>query len=198
MFLRAPALACALVGVALLGGCPAPDASSGLGSTSAPDQFLDYNEFVCHVEPVLIRHCSYLACHGKETHGLRIYSLGKLRRPAPTTRQARSNDPLTADEVELNFESASGMVYAARASDRSPDNINIIKLPLLSRPLAARLGGDEHQGVAVFPAWPAATLAADPEWSALLAWVSGAKQPNPVSADCAAVFDEMGLTPRSR
>src|ERR1700733_14991828 len=84
-------------------GCPAPDPTTGLATKQLPDQVLDYNEFVCHVQPVLIKRCSYLACHGSASHALRIYSPGKLRIGDPQTRAARSG-ALTSDEVEANFE----------------------------------------------------------------------------------------------
>jgi hypothetical protein len=181
---------------ALVAGCaPDPATQGGLTVTVHPDRFLDYNEFVCHVQPVLIKRCSYLACHGQADHAFRVYSLGKLRLGGATTRSERSTVPLSTDEVERNFESASGVLYGASADDRQ--RINVQTLPLLSRPLAARFGGDEHQGVAVFPTWPNPTPDTDQEFIYLLNWVAGAGQPNPVDPDCAALFNAMGLSPRS-
>lgn len=176
-------------------GCPAPDPAGGLATTKPPDQLLDYNDFVCNVEPVLIKRCSYLGCHGNADHGLRVYSLGKLRLGDASTRQARSNTPLSADEVELNFESASGMVYGTSAVNRMAPNIPLI--PILSKPLAARFGGAEHQGVAIFPTYPNTTLDSDGEWNALRDWVTGAAEPNPPVPSCVALFAAMGLSPRS-
>jgi hypothetical protein len=66
-------------------------------------------------------------------------------------------------------------------------------VPLLAKPLARRAGGAEHHGVGVFPVYPAQTLADDPEWNQLVAWVSGAFQPVPVDSDCATMFDNLGL-----
>jgi hypothetical protein len=178
--------------VALLAGCPALDPAHGLVTTAAPAQLLDYNDFVCDAEPVLIRRCSYLACHGSAEHALRIYSPGKLRlvdAPDRATRDAR----LTADEVERNFESAVGTVYAASASERqNPDD----HVPLLVKPARASVGGSEHHGVGIFPVYPAQDLGHDPEWGALAGWVAGKKQPSPVSPDCAALFMKMGLQPK--
>lgn len=189
-----PLVRAALVAaVAVLGGCPALDPNGGLTTTSPPDQFLDYNQFVCAVEPVLIRRCSYLACHGNADHALRIYSPGKLRLGDTSTRAARDAQ-LTQDEVERNFESASGVIYGSSAQARATPIP--AQVPLLSKPLAARAGGSEHHGIGVFPVFPAATLGDDAEWQALVAWVGGAKQPSPVDNDCNGVFMLMGLTPR--
>jgi hypothetical protein len=170
------------------------DTTGGLAVTAHPDQFLDYNEFVCHVQPILIKRCSFLACHGDSHHAFRLYSLGKLRMVDTPTRAARSVQLLSADEVEANFESTSGLLYANSAAERSAADLS--KVLLLGQAMAAKFGGSEHKGVAMFPAWPAATPDDDPEWQALKAWVAGAKQPSPVEPDCAAWFALMMLSPR--
>jgi hypothetical protein len=180
-----------LRGVAIfvfLAGCPQPDPSRGLQTTLV----LDYNEFVCSVEPVLIRRCSYLACHGNPDHALRIYSPGKLRLAAPSTR-LQLDTRLSADEVTRNFESAVGTVYAASPADRQSATDYV---PLLVKPVRAAFGGSEHHGVGIFPVAPAPDLDHDAEWNALTAWVRGKKQPSPVEADCAALFQKMGLAPK--
>ena len=186
---RLPLLSLMLVTVA---GCPAVDPAAGLPTTAPPDSFLDYNGFVCTVQPVLIKRCSYLACHGNEGHALRVYSLGKLRFGDTSTRAARSQVQLSADEVERNFASASGMVYGASLADRQ--SLRLAHLPLLAKPLAARAGGEEHLGVAVFPTYPNVDVGADPEYLALAAWVQGA--PYTVDARCKTLLDTMGLKPR--
>ena len=174
-------------------GCPAPDPSGGLPNTGSVDNFLDYNDFVCNVEPVLVKRCSYLACHGNDAHALRVYSLGKLRAGPTDTRKQRSFDLLTSDEVEANFASASGMVYGATNDQRA--QLVLDALPLLRKPLAARSGGDEHLGVAIFPTYPSTDPGQDPEFLALAAWVQGAKQ-SPPDAACKAMFTAMGINPR--
>ena len=187
----APRLVVVLL-VAAAAGCPAPDATSGL-VTSSFDQRLDFNAFVCEVQPVLIRRCSFTACHGAADHALRVYSLGKLRLGDPATRKARSNTLLTSDEVQRNFESAAGMM--TRTVARAPSDPLASDVPLLHRPLAAAFGGAEHQGVAMFPAWPATTLEADDEWQALVRW-SEARVGAPPSQPCLDFFDAQGLVPR--
>ena len=183
----------AVIVVLTLAGCPALDPKQGLATTGSPDAFLDYNAFVCNVEPVLVRRCSYLACHGNADHALRLYSPGKLRQTDDGTRDGR-DARLTAAEVELNFESVSGLLYAASAAERMQADVQHI--PLLGKPLKASFGGAEHHGVGIFPVYPATTLADDADWQALIGWVGGHKQSSPVDADCQTVFTMMGLTPR--
>jgi hypothetical protein len=174
-------------------GCPALDPSHGL-VTTPPDQLLDYNDFVCSVMPVLIKRCSYLACHGNEIHALRIYSPGKLRLGDPTTRLAR-DALLTADEVERNFESAAGFVLSATPAQRNPPDVQ--QVLLLGKPLKASAGGAEHHGVGIFPTYPNTDANADPEFQALLAWVAGAKlDANKLTDDCTRVLATLKLKPR--
>jgi hypothetical protein len=173
-------------------GCPANDPATGL-ATTPPDQLLDYTQFVCTVQPVLIRRCSYLACHGNADHALRVFSVGKLRLGDASTRALR-DAPLTADEVERNFQSATGLVLPASAEARQAEDVS--QVPLLLKPLASRFGGSEHHGLAIFPVYPATMPANDPEWQALVSWVGGAKQPSPPTQDCQNLLTALGLSPR--
>jgi hypothetical protein len=188
----APVAAMLLLG-GWLAGCPSYDGTTPNLQTTPPDQFLDYNAYVCDVMPVLIRRCSYLACHGNPDHALRIYSSGKLRLGPTATRNDR-DAPLSAMEVELNFESTSGILESTTAADRAQPDLT--KVLLLQKPLAARFGGGEHHGVAVFPVFPARDLASDPEWQALVGWVAGGAQPKPPIQSCLDLFTSLNLTPR--
>jgi hypothetical protein len=173
-------------------GCPALDNSHGLVTTAPPAQLLDYNEFVCEVQPVLIRHCSFLGCHGQAAHALRIYSPGKLRLDDSAVTRAARDGALSADEVERNFESAVGTVYAAQPSDRqNPDD----HVPILVKPTRASFGGSEHHGVGIFPVYPAADLAHDAEYALLAAWVAGKKATGSEPA-CVDMFGKLGLMPK--
>jgi hypothetical protein len=193
-----------LLAALLLGACPAPDPNKGLGTTPPPDQLLDYNQFVCAVQPVLIRRCSFLACHGNPDHALRIYSPGKLRIDDSGKRNDR-DAVLNKDEVELNFQSASGLVLSASADARAAPDLQ--QVLLLGKPVARRAGGAEHHGVGVFPVYPAHDLSDDPEFLALANWVGGAKQPTAVDPAtqqvkvtdpaCAQMFMILGLSPRA-
>jgi hypothetical protein len=173
----------------LLSGCPAPDPNKGID----PNAQLDYNYFVCNAQPVLIRRCSYLACHGNPQHALRVYSPGKLRLTDDGTRNGRDSG-LTANEVDLNFQSASGLALTATAEERAAPNLQ--KVLLLGKPVARRAGGAEHHGVGIFPVFPARSLSDDVEFAALVQWVQGAVQPKPLEKACQDIFDTMGLQPR--
>ncbi len=186
------AFAIFLVG-GLATGCTS-SVPNGLSESAGPDQFLDYNQFVCAAQPVLIRNCSFLACHGDAHHAFRLYSLGKLRLGDAATRVERSTELLSVDEVEANFASTSGLLYATTASDRQTGDLD--RVLLLGQAMAARFGGSEHKGVAMFPEWPAATPAEDAGWLALKAWVAGARQPSPPEPGCAALFQQMQLQAR--
>jgi len=173
-------------------GCPSLDQSKGLQKVPAAQSY-DYNAFVCDAMPTLIRRCSYLACHGNVDHGFRVYAPGKLRVGDPTTREGR-DAPLTADEIDRNFQSAVGMTRAANATER--DQANAGKIPLLEKPLAARFGGAEHHGVAVFPVYPKVAPEDDPEWLLLVNWVGGSKEASPPPKACADFFAALGAPPR--
>jgi len=174
----------------VVAGCPAPDNSHGLVTTGPPSTLLDYNEFVCEVQPVLVRRCSFLGCHGNADHALRIYSPGKLRLDESAATRAARDAKLTATEVMRNFESAVGVSYFSQPADRQSPND---KVPILAKPARASVGGSAHHGVGIFPVSPAQTLADDPEWNALVGWVTGKKQ-SPPDATCKAFFNTSGLT----
>jgi hypothetical protein len=179
--------------VLLLCGCPTPDPTKGINPNNQPDALLDYNYFVCNVEPVLVRHCSYLACHGNPLHAFRVYSPGKLRLTDDGTRNGRDSG-LSSNEVELNFQSASGLVLSATPEERALPDFQ--KVLLLGKPLARRSGGAEHHGVGIFPYYPARNIADDTEFAALVQWVQGSVQTTPLDANCQGVFDSMGLQPK--
>lgn len=175
-----------------LAGCPAPDNSHGLVTTSPPSTLLDYNEFVCEVQPVLVRRCSFLGCHGNPDHALRIYSPGKLRLDDTSASRADRDKKLTPLEVQRNFEAAVGVSYFAQPADRQAPNDRV---PILAKPARASVGGSEHHGVGIFPVYPAQDLAHDPEWGALSSWVAGKKATGSEPA-CADMFMKLGLKPQ--
>lgn len=183
-----------LLSLLLLAGCPKKDESQGLQPPpdNNVDSLLDYNEFVCDVMPVLVKRCSYLGCHGNVDHAFRVFSVGKLRANDAMTRNDR-DAPLTLLEIKLNFESAVGVLLDSTADDRA--TLNLAKLPLLQKPLAARYGGAEHHGVAIFPI-AGKTPDNDPDWQPLIAWVGGATQKPPVQS-CSDFFMSLGATPGS-
>jgi hypothetical protein len=175
----------------LASGCSL-NPNQGLQTAPAAETY-DINGFVCEAMPVLIRHCSYLGCHGNAQHALRIYSPGKLRASDVVTRADRDAS-LTAAEVEANFDSATGVLLAGKPPNGQ--SLDLQTAPLLQKPLRAAFGGDEHHGVGIFPFPPATTLAGDPEWNALLGWAAGGKEPKPLSSDCANLFMAIGVSPK--
>jgi hypothetical protein len=118
---------------------------------------LDETKFHCHVEPLLIRDCSYLACHGNAGFPLRIYSVGKLRAGDASTLEARTA-PLTDAERHANFLSAAAFAFGGVAPD---DNL------LLRKPMPTEAGGYEHLGGATF------TGPDDTRAAALRSWLAG-------------------------
>jgi hypothetical protein len=174
----------------LLAGCPALDPSQGFDPNAQP---LDYNYFICDAQPVLIRRCSYFACHGNPQHAFRLYSPGKLRLTDDGTRNTRDSQ-LSSDEVQANYQSAMGLVLSSTPEQRAlPDVQHVL---LLGKPLARRAGGSEHHGVGIFPVFPAQNPADDPEWNALVQWVQGSAETKPLRMDCQNIFDTMGLQPQ--
>jgi|GEM_PF-743824 len=173
-----------------LAGCPAPDPNGGLPPTTSA-QSLDWAGFVCNAQPVLLRHCAFSACHGNADHALRLYSPGKLRRAAIVTRQDRDTT-LSATEVADNYLSTGGLVWPTTGVGPITDPAQI---QLLGKPLATSFGGSQHQGIAVFPVYPADIPGNDPEWKALRDWAEGTKAARPFNADCQALFDALQLDP---
>jgi hypothetical protein len=176
--------------LATLAGCSLEHAP---GAYPSSGEQLDYNGFVCNVMPTLVRRCSYLGCHGQADHALRVYSPGKLRLVDDGTRAGRDR-ALSADEVQRNFDSAAALALDATPAQRQSGDARHVLL--LGKPLRARFGGGEHHGVGIFPVWPVAEPTKDPEWSALVAWVGGARVATPLSGDCATTFATLQLTPR--
>jgi hypothetical protein len=127
------------------------------GGAPDPSGTLAEPVFRCNVEPILIRDCSYTACHGNAGFALRVYSPGKLRarRPANIDEAIAA---LTPAERHANFTSAAAFAFGGVAAD---DNL------LLRKTIPSPDGGFEHQGGAVF-AGPD-----DPAYLAIRAWLSG-------------------------
>jgi len=122
-----------------------------------PSTKLDENVFCGTVQPILLRQCSYAACHGQAGTALRVYAPGGLRAMPPATLDEQNN-PLTAAEEHANFTSASGFAVTAPNVD---DNF------LLKKPLPSSAGGFEHSGGAIYSG------TSDPQYMAIRAWLSG-------------------------
>jgi hypothetical protein len=127
---------------------------------------LDRATFDRCVAPILIRNCSFNACHGNEGFALRVYSVGKLRFPGTANTQDARTQPLTQAENDANYQSAIAFTYGGPSA---ADNL------LVRKPLPAAAGGFEHVGGAIFSGTD------DPCAQQLRAWLSGisAECPNP-------------------
>jgi len=127
------------------------------GSAPDPAKTLDETVFRCNVEPVLVRECSYGACHGMTQSALRIYSPGKLR-AAPAANLDDAIKALTDSEHHANFLSSAGFAFGGV----SPDTNFLVRKPLPSSD-----GGYEHLGGAIF------TGTSDPRYVAIHDWLAG-------------------------
>lgn len=140
----------ALLVAAVVAGCAGPEVGD------EPVVWLDYDQFVASVQPVLGDRCGNPSCHGRADRPLAIYSPGRYRADADRTHLP---EPLTGDELAANFQKA--CLFAA--SDGAPADA-----PLVAAPLADRVA---HGGGAIF-AGPT-----DAGYRALLAWVHRGGQP---------------------
>jgi hypothetical protein len=101
---------------------------------------LDEPAFRCSIEPILIRDCAYLACHGQAGSPLRLYSMGKLRLGDSSTLAARTA-PITDGERHLNFLSA----QAFAVSGVAPEDTWLVR-----KPMPSSAGGFAHLGGAIW------------------------------------------------
>jgi len=121
-----------------------------------PADALSEPVFRCSVEPILIRQCSYSACHGIAGTALRVFSPGKLRAVAPKTID-EAIAPLSETEHRANFESAAAFSFQTAVADNA----------LLHKPLAQSAGGFAHLGGAIF------ATTQDAQYAAIASWLAG-------------------------
>ena len=127
----------------------------------------DFPTFQSQVYPVLLRDCSFDACHGSSERFFQVYGPGRARL-APMT------DPLTEatmDEIIQSYNRSLSMIEV-----QDPE-----RSPLLRKPLALSAGGTGHEGV---DAWMRDVYASkqDPGYAALQAWVLAATAAPPAPA----------------
>ncbi len=140
---------------------------SGPSPGSAVDEKkLDFNYYACVVEPVLVKRCSFLACHGSN-RPFRIYSISKFRMNPHPTLYERSNTPLSCEEITRNYESA--MAFTKGVST------------ILNKAIPQSDGGVFHKPGPMFRS------SDDAEYKLLLQWVNGATLPS-----CKKVEDACG------
>jgi hypothetical protein len=143
---------------------------------------LDPQFYECNVEPVLVRGCSLLACHGTETgRGFRIYARGRLRISGMTMvepgclmagTQHPSEDCIGSIECRCwtlaqfaverrrSFDSARSFAL----DDRGVRLADTAQSQLLEQPMAG--GGYPHDGVFLWSL-------GDPDHTTVKAWLDG-------------------------
>jgi hypothetical protein len=126
----------------------------------APPGALDEAYFRCRVQPVMVKSCAFLACHGSALRPLRVYAPNGLRDGVARDRRAQ---PLTAAEEAANFASALAL---AGADGRPP--------LLLLKPLDEAAGGYYHRGATLYDRGDIFADAEDPGYVVLAAWIGGA------------------------
>lgn len=132
---RAPVV---LLAIAIVGCQPSPP-------RSAQPEAGDADLFATQVQPILVRHCAFLGCHGREGTPLTFYAVDYLRLRDPEgvidfSRPALDETALAPAELLHNQRT-----LAARAGAADPGGER-----LLSRLVAPAVGGIPHGGVVVF------------------------------------------------
>ena len=140
-----------------IAGCLAACTTVANEPATDPSTKLDETVFRCLVEPVLVRQCSYPACHGNAGTPLRIYSPGKLRITRPKSIDD-SIAPLTDAEHHANFASAAGFSFGV---------IDPLDNLLLRKTTPPAEGGFSHLGGVIFPG------TGDPQYHAIFDWLRG-------------------------
>jgi len=134
-------------------GCANPTFAEADPTALAP---LDEPTFRCTVEPIFLKQCSYLGCHGRQDMPFRVYAVGALRIMGGQTSAGRAQ-PLTDAEHHANFLSAQGQSF------HTPSTSN----QLVLKCLPAEDGGYAHVGGAI---WSGRD---DPRVQDLLSWLDG-------------------------
>lgn len=116
----------------------------------------DFPSFEANVYPVLLRDCSFVACHGSSERFFQVFGPGRARLDPMMPLM----EPPTPAEVMHSYNRALSMIDA-----RDPS-----KSMILRKPLTLAAGGAGHEGV---DSWMRAVYVSrlDPGYVALEAWV---------------------------
>lgn len=143
---------------------------------------LDAAKYECDVEPIVIRNCSMLGCHGTETgRAYRLYARGRLRITGRTITEPGCLSagtvsasetciggieckcwtvPQIAEERRRSFDSARGFALDGAGQPLA----DIAQSELLAQPLVG--GGFAHAGMSMWSA-------TDADYATVKAWLSG-------------------------
>lgn len=144
---------------------------------------LDPAKYECDVEPIVVRNCSMLGCHGTETgRGYRLYARGRLRISGRTITEPGCLSPGTmspsenciggieckcwsvpqmAEERRRSFDSARGFALDGAGTPLA----DMAQSELLAQPLVG--GGFAHAGISMWSA-------TDTDYTTIKAWLEGA------------------------
>lgn len=136
------------------------------GDAPAPLSGLDEAFYGCKVEPIVVKRCGMLACHGRAERFYRVFSRNRFRfDQEPMNRDAI----ITVEERRFNYEAALAMVDLG-----DPDRSFLLK-----KPLDRKGGGYYHGGELMFHLGDVFLSTDDPEYKILSDWVHGAKEAAP-------------------
>lgn len=148
---------------------------------------LDFNFYLCNVQPIMDTKCSMLGCHGSDERALRVYSRGRFRNAETVTETGCLaagtqvqlvprcvgsiecicwTGRLTTTERQRSYDSARAFALDA-AGQRIPAGMED-KSELIAQPI---VGGRAHTNVHLF-------RSGDPEHNTLKQWLSGATLAN--------------------
>jgi hypothetical protein len=139
--------------VAVLAGC-------AVDNMPAPSGSLDRAYFRCNVQPVLAARCAFPACHGTRTRPLALYAPGRERFQVGWDRPT---EPITATELDANFQIASGFTTTTATGEPW----------LLAKPLASAAGGYYHRGADLYGSENVFVTKSDPGYQILANWIAG-------------------------
>ena len=131
---------------------------------------LDFDHFVCSVQPILERECSMPACHGNSERPFQVLASGRMR---IEDEYESAKSILTAADVsagkhpKLTYGELAFNYYQARAFAKVTQGF--LQSQLVTRPLALRVGGMAHAPRADVFFEPE-----DPRIQRIEAWISGA------------------------
>jgi len=131
---------------------------------------LDFDHFVCSIQPILERECSMPACHGNNQRPFKVLASGRMRIGdeyeasksllTGADVSAGKHPKLTYGELAYNYYQARAFALVTQGFPQSQ---------LVTRPLAVRAGGMAHA--------PRADVffdLDDPSIERIEAWISGA------------------------
>ena len=134
------------------------------GSEQAPLAIAmpDRMRFDQEVYPVLLRDCSFQACHGSSERFFQVYGPGRARLPPVSD----ALEPASAAELAYSYDRARSMVDVT-----TPEHSLILR-----KPLAASAGGSGHEGADTLGRNVYQTKL-DPGYAAIAAWVLSVPTP---------------------